>query len=67
MLDVFGEPGFLAKAINLLGLRGYVLDTKTGPMYDVTKLLVLTRIRQDVTAGKCVAKMISTHFVLFLS
>ena len=31
MLDVFGGPGFLAKASNHLGLRGYVLNTKFGP------------------------------------
>ena len=30
-----------------------------GPRYDVTKPFVLTRIRQDVSAGKCVAGMIS--------
>ena len=55
LLDVFGGPG-------------YVLDTKFGPRYDVTKPFVLTRIRQDVSAGKCVAGMTSTstttHFVL---
>ena len=59
MLDVFGGSGFLAKATNHLGLRGYVLDTMFGPRYDVTKLLVLTRIRQDISAGKFVAGMIS--------
>ena len=59
MLDVFGGPGFLAKASNHLVLRGYVLDMKFGPRYDVTKPLVLTRIRQDVSAGKCVAGVIS--------
>ena len=59
MLDVFGGPGFLEKASNDLGLRGYVLDTKLGPRYDVTKPLVLTRIREDVSAGKCVAGLIS--------
>ena len=52
---MFGGSGFLAKAANHLGLRGYVLDTKFGPRYDVTKPLALTRIRQDVSAGKCVA------------
>ena len=40
-------------------LRGYVLDTKIGPMYDVTQPLVLIGIPQDVSAGKCVAAMIS--------
>ena len=30
-----------------------------GPQYDVTQLLVVTRIRQDVSAGTCVAGMIS--------
>ena len=59
MLDVFGGHGFLAKASNHLGLRGYVLDAKFGSRYDVTKPLVLTRIRQDVSSGKCVAGMIS--------
>ena len=59
MLDVFGGSGFLAKATNHLGLRGYVLDTGVGPRYDVTKPLVLTSIRQDVSAGTCVAGMIS--------
>ena len=55
MLDVFGGLAFLAKSSNHIGLRGYVFDTKVGPRYDVTKPLVLTRIRQDVSAGKCVA------------
>ena len=61
MLDVFGGVGPLAKATDLLGLRGYVLDTKLGCRYDVTKPIVLTRIRQDVSAG-----MIQPppHFVL---
>ena len=52
MCGVFGETGFVAKATNHLGLRGYVLDTKFGPKYDVTKPLVLTGIGQDVSAGK---------------
>ena len=52
MLDVFGGPGFLAKASNHLGLRGDVLDTKFGPRSDVTQPLVLTRIRQDVYAER---------------
>ena len=42
--------------------------TNFGPRYDVPKPIVLTRIRQDVSAGKCVAGMIFTsttaHFVL---
>ena len=59
MLDVFGGPGFLAKASNYLGLLGYVLDTKFGRRYGVTSLLVLTRIRQDVSAWKCVGGLIS--------
>ena len=42
-----------------LGVRGNVLDTKFGPRYDVKKPLVLTRIRQDVSAEKGVAAMIS--------
>ena len=57
--DVFGGSGFLTKATNHVGLRGFVLDTTFGPRYDVTQLLVLTRIRQDVSAGTCVAGMIS--------
>ena len=59
MPDVIGGSGFLAEAANRLGLRGYVLDTEFGPRYDVTKSLVRTRTRQDVSAGKCVAGMIS--------
>ena len=51
--DVFGGSGFLATAANRLGLRGHVLDTTYGPRYYVTKPFVLTRIRQDVSAGKC--------------
>ena len=49
----------MAKASNHLGLHGYVLDTIFGPRYDVTKPFVLTRIRQDVSAGRCVAGVIS--------
>ena len=45
LLDMFGGSGFLSKATNHLGLRGYVLDTKVGPRYEVTKPLVLTRVR----------------------
>ena len=56
-MDVFGGSG-LTKATNHFGTRGYVLDTKFGPWY-VTQPLVLTRIRQDVSAGKCVAAIIS--------
>ena len=37
MIDVFGGDGFLTKATNLLGLRGYVLDTKFGSRCDVTQ------------------------------
>ena len=59
MQNVFGGSGFVAKATNHFGLRGFVLDTKCAPKYDVTKPLVLTRIREDVSAGKCVATMIS--------
>ena len=41
-------------------LRGKsVKSLRFGPKYDVTQPLVLTRIRQDVSAGKCVAAMIS--------
>ena len=59
ILDVFGGPAFLAKSSNHLGLRGYVLDTILGAMYDVIKPLVFTRIRKYVSAGACVARMIS--------
>ena len=38
MLDVFGGSGFPTKATNHLGLRGYLIDTKFGPRYDVTQL-----------------------------
>ena len=40
MLDVFAGSGFITKATNQLGLRGYVLDTKLGPKYDVAQFLV---------------------------
>ena len=56
---MLGGLGFLAKASYHLGLRGCVLGTKLEARYDETKPLVLTRIRQDVSAGKCVAAMIS--------
>ena len=59
MLDVFGGSGFVAVATNYLGLRCYVLDTKFASRYDVTKPLVLTRTRQDVSVAQCVAAMIS--------
>ena len=36
-----------------------MLDTEFGPRYDATQPLVLTRVRQDVSAGNCVAAMIS--------
>ena len=71
LLDVFGGSGFLSKATNHLGLRCHVLDTKFGPRYDVTQSLVLTRIRHDVSAGKCVEGMVfsstTTQLVLFHS
>ena len=44
---------------NHQGLRGYVLDTKFGPRYDVSQPIVLTRSRQDVSAGTCAEGMIS--------
>ena len=59
LLDMFGGAGFLSKATNDLGLRGYVLDTTFGTKYEVTKPLVLTWFRQDVPAGKCVAAVVS--------
>ena len=58
-IDVLGGSGFLSKAANHLGLRGCVHDTKFGSRYHVTQLLVLTRFRHDVSAGTCVAGMIS--------
>ena len=56
---MFGGSGFLSKATNHLGLRGHVPDTKSGLRCYVTQSLVITRIRQDVSAGKCVAGMLS--------
>ena len=41
-----------------MGLRGHVLDTNFGARYGVTRPLALTRIRKDVSPGKCVAAMI---------
>ena len=38
-IDVFGGSGFLFQATNHWGLRGYVLDTKFRPKYDVTQPL----------------------------
>ena len=58
MLEVFGGSSLPTKATDQLGLRGYVFDTNFGPGYDVTKTLVLTRIRQGVSAGKCAAGLI---------
>ena len=58
LIDVFGGSGFVAKATYHLGLRGRVLDTKFGLRCDVTQPTV-TSIRQDVSAGTCVAAMIS--------
>ena len=49
MLDVFGGSGILTKVTCHLGLLGYVLNTKFGSRYDVTKLF----------DGQCVAGMIS--------
>ena len=60
VLDVFGGGDFLTKATNRLGLCGHVPETKCGPKYDVAQALLFSpRIRQDVSAGKCVAGMIS--------
>ena len=41
------------------GSGGYVLDAKFSLRFDVTQPRNLTRIRQDVSAGKCNAGMIS--------
>ena len=43
----------------MTGMCILALDTRFGPRYDVTDLLVLTRIRQKVSAGKSVAGTIS--------
>ena len=59
LFDVFGGNDFLTRTTNRLGLRGYVLDTKFGARYDASQRLVLTRIRQDISAGKRIAGMIS--------
>ena len=59
LFDVFGGSGFVAITTIIWFLRGYVLDTKFGTKYDVTQPLVLAGIRQDVSAGECVAGMIS--------
>ena len=59
LLAVFGGSGFVTKATSHVGLCGCVLDTKFGPGYDMTPL-VLTRIRQDFTST-------STQFVIFQS
>ena len=56
---MFGGFGFLSKTTNASGLRCHVLDTKFVPRCDVTQPLVLTGIRQDISARKCVARMIS--------
>ena len=57
MPDVFGGSDFLTKATK--GLRGDVLDTQCGARQDVTQPFILTRIRQDASAGKCVAAVTS--------
>ena len=49
----------MSQTTHHLGLRGLVLDTMFGHRNDVTQPLVLTRIRQDVSSGKCVAGMVS--------
>ena len=59
MLDVLGGDDFLSDATHRLGSRGRVLDRKLGPRYDVSRPIVLTTIQQGVSAGKCVARMIS--------
>ena len=59
MLDVLGGDDFLSDATHRLGSRGHVLDRKLAPRYDVSRPIVLTTLQQDVSAGKCVARMIS--------
>ena len=59
IIDVFGGDGFLTKATNLLGLRGHALDTKVGPSIRRDRAHCFSRIRLDVTVGKCVARKIS--------
>ena len=67
-IDVVGGSGFLSKATHHLGLRGYVLDTKFGSRCDVAQPFVLTRIRQEVSAGKMRRRKdltsTTTHLVL---
>ena len=61
LFDVFGGLGFLAKASKSSVIVWPMCSIqKFGPKYDVTKPVVLTRIRQHVSAGKSVAGMIST-------
>ena len=59
---------FHRKKRHHLGMRGHLLDTKLGPWYDVTRPLVLTRIRQDVLRWNMCRKddfiSTTTHFVL---
>ena len=50
MHDVFGGSGFLTRASNHLGLRGYVLDTKFGPRYAVC-LVVVERVGNPDCCG----------------
>ena len=52
VLDVFGGPGFVAKASTNLVYVSTCVTPKFGPRYDVTKSLVLTRIRQDVAVPR---------------
>ena len=59
MLGVFGGSGFVAKATNSFGIVWICARHKIWPRYVVTQPLPLTRIRQDVSAGKCVGGMIS--------
>ena len=67
MIDVFGGSGFVAMATHHFGLCGSVLDAKFGPKYDVTQPVVLTRIRQNVSARSIDFTFTSTQFVLFQS
>ena len=56
---LFGGTCDLAKTTAHMRLRGFVLDTKFGSKRDETKPIALTRRRQDDSAAKCVAGMMS--------
>ena len=51
MFDVFGGLAYVAKTTNHLCLRGYVLDAKFGPKYDLTKPLFSTEFDKTSSLG----------------